>query len=79
MNDREILERRLELFASDAWSVWVTEITDFAESLEELSSINDEKTLFYRKGQVDILNMMINLEDTTKFALEQLDENDTQL
>jgi hypothetical protein len=78
LTDQEILERRLELFTSEAWSIWISELEDFVTTLEELSSINDEKTLFYRKGQVDILNMMINLEDTTKLALDQL-EQESQL
>jgi hypothetical protein len=73
MNDREILEKRLDLFMSESWTLWLKELTVMAESLENIRNIDDEKTLFTNKGAVGILNMMINLEDTTKFALEQLD------
>lgn len=73
MTDREILEDRLELFSSDAWSTFTNELADMAESLENIQTINDEKTLFLRKGQVDMLNMIINLEETTKLALDQLE------
>ncbi len=73
MTDREILEDRLELFLSDAWSTFTNELADMAESLENIQTINDEKTLFLRKGQVDMLNMIINLEETTKLALDQLE------
>ena len=51
LNDREFLEKRLELFTMEAW-----------------------KTLYLRRGQVDMLNMIINLEETTKLALDQLEE-----
>ena len=44
-----------------------------AETLEKIQTIDEEKTLFLRKGQVDMLNMVINLEETTKLALDQLD------
>ena len=44
-----------------------------AESLEKIQNIDDEKTLYLRRGQVDILNMVINLEETTKVALDQLE------
>ena len=44
-----------------------------AESLEKIQTIDDEKTLYLRRGQVDMLNMVINLEETTKLALDQLD------
>tara|TARA_X000001382_G_scaffold51237_2_gene34931 strand:+ start:3945 stop:4175 length:231 start_codon:yes stop_codon:yes gene_type:complete len=73
MTDREILEKRLDLFNSDAWSIFIKELEDMAQSLENIQTIEDEKTLFLRKGQVDMLNMFINLEETTKLALDQLE------
>ena len=73
MTDREILEKRLDLFNSDAWIIFIKELEDMAKSLENIQTIEDEKTLFLRKGQVDMLNMFINLEETTKLALDQLE------
>jgi len=73
MSDQEILEKRLDLFTSEAWSIFSKELTAMAKSLENIQNIDDERTLFLRRGQVDILNMMINLEETTKFALDQLE------
>ena len=74
MTDKEILEKRLEVFSNEAWGLFSEELTSMAETLESIQTIDDEKTLFLRKGQVDILNMMINLEETTKLALDQLEE-----
>ena len=73
MTDKEILEKRLDLFDSDAWTIFVKELEDMAESLENIQTIEDEKTLFLRRGQVDMLNMIVNLEETTKLALDQLE------
>ena len=73
MTDREILEKRLDLFNSDAWTIFIKELEDMAQSLENIQTIEDEKTLFLLKGQVDMLNMFINLEETTKLALDQLE------
>ena len=73
MTDQEFLEKRLELFSSEAWDLFKKELTSMAESLEKLQNIDDEKTLYLRRGQVDILNMVINLEETTKVALDQLE------
>tara|TARA_R100001443_G_scaffold115543_1_gene133523 strand:- start:1388 stop:1618 length:231 start_codon:yes stop_codon:yes gene_type:complete len=73
MDDKKILEDRLNLFSNDAWLTFTNELTNMAESLEDIKTINDEKTLFLRKGQVDMLNMIINLEETTKLALDQLE------
>jgi hypothetical protein len=73
MTDKEILEKRIDLFSSEAWTIFTKELTDMAQSLENIQTIEDEKTLFLRRGQVDILNMIINLEETTKLALDQLE------
>ena len=73
MTDREFLEKRLELFSLEAWDLFTEELTSMAESLEKIQTIDDEKTLYLRSGQVDMLNMVINLEETTKLALDQLD------
>ena len=74
LNDREFLEKRLELFTMEAWSLFTEELNDMAESLENIQTIDDEKTLYLRRGQVDMLNMIINLEETTKLAMDQLEE-----
>ena len=73
LSDREVLEKRLDLFSMEAWSLFTQELTDMAQSLENIQNIDDEKTLYLRRGQVDILNMVINLEETTKLALDQLE------
>jgi|TARA_R100000084_G_C4636097_1_gene141089 hypothetical protein len=73
LTDREVLEKRIDLFSSEAWTIFTKELTDMAQSLENIQTIEDEKTLFLRRGQVDILNMIINLEETTKLALDQLE------
>ena len=74
LSDREFLEKRLELFTMEAWSLFTEELNDMADSLENIQTIDDEKTLYLRRGQVDMLNMIINLEETTKLALDQLEE-----
>lgn len=73
MTDREVLEQRLNLFQQDGWRELIDEYTKLAESLEKIYDIEDEKTLYMRRGQVSFLNMFINLEEATKLALEQLD------
>jgi|TARA_R110000851_G_scaffold221711_1_gene374490 hypothetical protein len=73
LSDREVLEKRIDLFSTEAWSLFTQELTDMAQSLENIQNIDDEKTLYLRRGQVDILNMVINLEETTKLALDQLE------
>jgi len=60
VTDIELLEQRLDLFQRDGWRSLVEEYTELAESLEKIYDIED-------------LNMIINLEESTKLALEQLE------
>jgi hypothetical protein len=73
MTDQEVLEQRLDMFQHDGWRELMNEYTKLAESLEKIYDIEDEKTLQLRRGQVGILNIFLNLEESTKLALEQLD------
>ena len=73
MTDREILEDRLNLFQLNSWLSLQEELTELATSLEKIYDIDNEKTLFERRGQLGILNMIINLEESTKYALDNLD------
>ena len=73
MNDKEVLEKRLDLFVNEAWGLLTEELTTMAESLESIKNIDDSNTLFINKGAVGILDMIINLEQTTKLALDNLD------
>jgi|TARA_B110000495_G_scaffold174040_1_gene163892 hypothetical protein len=73
VTDRQILEQRLDMTQHDGWRVLIEEYTELAESLEKIYDIDNEKTLHERRGQVGFLNMFINLENSTKLALDQLD------
>jgi hypothetical protein len=73
MTDQEFLEKRLDMMSTDGWSLLMEELTDMASSLESIKNIDDEKTLFINKGAVGILNMVVNMRESTKFALEQLE------
>lgn len=74
MTDRELLEQRLDLFQHDGWRELVSEFSELAQSLEKIYDIENIETLQLRKGQVTFLNMFVNMEESTKLTLEQLDE-----
>ena len=75
LNDREILEQRLSLFELDAWRYLKEDLTKLVTGLEKIYDVENERSLFMRQGQVDILNMLITLEEATKIALDQLDKD----
>ena len=44
-----------------------------AEAVKRLDSIDNEKDLWFARGQLSILRQMIVLEDATKAAMTELD------
>ena len=48
MEDREFLEKRLELFSSEAYDLFTEELTSMAESHEKIQTQDDEKNLDLR-------------------------------
>ena len=73
MTDKEILEDRITLCQQGSLIVFREELVAMSESLEKIYDIETEKDLLFRKGQVSMLNMFINLEDSSKIALDNLD------
>ncbi len=68
--DKDFFDDRYRLFDTDGWKDLVDELTLMADSVNNVVSIEDEKTLYLVKGQLTILNMLITLEETTKLADE---------
>ena len=64
--DKQFFDGRYKLFETDGWKDLVEELTLMSKSIDNVSSIDDEKSLYLVKGQVSILNMIITLEDQTK-------------
>jgi len=64
--DKQFFDGRYKLFEMDGWKDLVEELTLMSKSIDNVSSIDDEKSLYLVKGQVSILNMIITLEDQTK-------------
>ena len=74
MTDREILEKRVTLCQEGSWVTFREELIAMSESLEKIYDIDNEKDLRFRQGQLSMLNMFINLEDSSKIALDNLDD-----
>lgn len=47
------------------------------EQYEDITKIPDEQTLWYRKGQVDILQYLLNLKKLTEQTYEELSNENT--
>jgi len=74
-DDKEFFENRLNLFMQDGWRDLVDELNNFSASIDSVLSIDNEKDLFYIRGQLSIINMLVNMEESTKLAMENFEES----
>ena len=67
-----------QMFNSDGFKQLVEELSQNAKQLADIQSVKDEQELFYRKGQVAALALVINLESTITAAREQAEAEEQE-
>jgi pyruvate dehydrogenase complex dehydrogenase (E1) component len=72
--DEKYYEVFLDLFTTDGWKQLRDELVQNHTVLNRVTGVKTEE-VDYVKGQLNILTNLINLEDSTRFALEQMAEN----
>ena len=72
-DDKEFYANRLNLVETDGWIDLIEELKTLSESVKRIDSIDNEKDLWFARGQLSILRQMIVLEDATKAAMTELD------
>ena len=70
--DEEFYRDRIELLETEGWADLIEELKVMSESVKRLESIDNEKDLWFARGQLSILRQMIVLEDATKAAMTEL-------
>lgn len=64
MTDEEYYNIMDEMFASDGWKQLIDELTENAHNINSVEATKDENDLFFRKGQLNSLSFILNLEST---------------
>ena len=71
--DKEFYANRINLVETDGWIDLIEELKTLSESVKRIDSIDNEKDLWFARGQLSILRQMIVLEEATKTAMTELD------
>lgn len=69
-------ESRMFMFSEKAWRDLVEDVQGMLDATNDISGIDDEKTLHFRKGEISIMRWILSLEDMTSEAYEQLKAED---
>ena len=65
-------ESSFDMFASDGWKYLMEDLEKLKEQVANIRTVEDAQTLHYRRGQLDILDLMLNRKKTCEEVYEQL-------
>lgn len=57
-------ETYFDLFASQGWKQFIEDIEENRTLVSDIQQIKDANDLYYRKGQLNALEKIVNLQDT---------------
>ena len=67
-------ENRFSMMATDGWKDLIEDIDNMANALNNISVVQDEKDLQFKKGELSILTWLKNLKEVSERAYEELNE-----
>jgi hypothetical protein len=67
-------EERFSMMATQGWKELLEDIDNMIEPLNNISTIEDERSLQFRKGELSILTWLKNLKEVSERAYEDLNE-----
>ena len=67
-------ENRFSTMATDGWKDLMDDIDNMIVSLNNISTIPDEKSLQFKKGELSILTWLKTLKQVSTQAYEELNE-----
>lgn len=71
--NEEFYRDRIDLLETEGWADLIEELKVMSNSVKRLDSIDNEKDLWFARGQLSILRQMIVLEEATKATMTELD------
>lgn len=65
-------DERFNTMSTQGWQDLIDDATEMFKAVNNIAPIDNESTLFFRKGQIDILHWLLSLRETSAMAYEQL-------
>ena len=70
--DEEYYRMFVDMFRSDSWKQLILDLQDNVSSINNVEALKDVNDMYYRKGQINVLASIINLETSTNASYEEL-------
>jgi hypothetical protein len=71
-------EEQFSLFSQQGWKDLTEDLQKLRSDINDLSAVKDSNDLWYRKGQLDILELIINRKNLCEKVFEEL-QNETNV
>jgi phage protein U len=65
-------EQRLSMMGDPAWVDLMEDVQQMLDATNSIESIQDEKTLHFRRGEVSMMRWMLSLKQVSEQAYEEL-------
>jgi len=65
-------EETFNTMSTKGWGFLIEDFEEIKVSLNNLSTVNDTQTLFYRQGQLDIIELILGRKATCEKVYEEL-------
>ena len=63
MQDKELqefYEEQFTMFATKGWNDFIEDLQELYTAVDDLTSVENEQTLWFRKGQLDIIQLILD-------------------
>jgi hypothetical protein len=67
-------EDRFSMMATQGWKDLIEDIDNMVNALNNISVVQDEKDLMFKKGELSILTWLKTLREVSERAFEELNE-----
>lgn len=71
-NLQDYYEEAFSMFASQGWKDLVEDMKALQSEVTKIENIKDEKDLWFRRGQLDILDLIVNRKQMCEKVYEEL-------
>lgn len=69
-------ESRLSMMSDTAWRDLEDDVRNMMFATNDISSVQDEKTLHYRRGEISMMRWILSLREVSEQAYQQLKDED---
>lgn len=70
-------EERFSMMSTQGWAELVEDLTELKDNYADITKVNSVESLYFKQGQLDILNFILNLKSVSEFAYESLKNEET--